>query len=67
VTEKGPHVTYDLLEQYSLNCLAHASYLMGDHSSGCAVIVDPQHDIDAYLEDATKYGRLPRPDPLRCR
>src|SRR5262245_3485311 len=45
-----------ILKQYYLNCLAHASYLIGDQSSGAAVIVDPQRDIDAYLEDASKNG-----------
>jgi rhodanese-related sulfurtransferase/glyoxylase-like metal-dependent hydrolase (beta-lactamase superfamily II) len=45
-----------ILKQYYLNCLAHASYLIGDQSSGTAVIVDPQRDIDAYLGDAEKAG-----------
>lgn len=41
-----------LLKQYYLNCLAHASYLIGDQSSGTAVIVDPQRDVDRYIADA---------------
>jgi rhodanese-related sulfurtransferase/glyoxylase-like metal-dependent hydrolase (beta-lactamase superfamily II) len=41
-----------LLTQYYLNCLAHASYLIGDQSSGTAVIVDPQRDVDRYIADA---------------
>jgi glyoxylase-like metal-dependent hydrolase (beta-lactamase superfamily II) len=45
-----------ILKQYYLNCLAHASYLIGDESSGTAVIVDPQRDIDAYLADAASNG-----------
>ncbi len=45
-----------ILKQYYLNCLAHASYLIGDQSSGTAVVVDPQRDIDAYLDDASKNG-----------
>jgi hydroxyacylglutathione hydrolase len=45
-----------LLEQYYLKCLAHASYLIADQSSGTAVIVDPQRDIDAYLADAERYA-----------
>ena len=45
-----------ILKQYYLNCLAHASYLIGDPSSGTAVIVDPQRDIDAYVEDAVNRG-----------
>jgi len=45
-----------ILKQYYLNCLAHASYLIGDQSSGAAVIVDPQRDTDAYVADAGKAG-----------
>jgi len=45
-----------LLKQYYLNCLAHASYLIGDTSSRTAVIVDPQRDIDRYLTDAAEQG-----------
>jgi hydroxyacylglutathione hydrolase len=45
-----------ILKQYYLNCLAHASYLIGDPSSGAAVIVDPQRDIDAYVADAERHA-----------
>jgi rhodanese-related sulfurtransferase/glyoxylase-like metal-dependent hydrolase (beta-lactamase superfamily II) len=45
-----------ILKQYYLNCLAHASYLIGDPSSGTGVVVDPQRDIDAYLADASAQG-----------
>jgi rhodanese-related sulfurtransferase/glyoxylase-like metal-dependent hydrolase (beta-lactamase superfamily II) len=45
-----------ILKQYYLNCLAHASYLIGDQASGTAVIVDPQRDTDAYVTDAGKAG-----------
>jgi len=38
-----------LLKQFYLNCLAHASYLIGDEASGIACVVDPQRDIDQYL------------------
>jgi glyoxylase-like metal-dependent hydrolase (beta-lactamase superfamily II)/rhodanese-related sulfurtransferase len=41
-----------ILKQYYLGCLAHASYLIGDEQSRAAVVVDPQRDIDQYLEDA---------------
>jgi hydroxyacylglutathione hydrolase len=40
-----------ILKQYYLGCLAHASYLIGDEDSQTAVVVDPQRDIDQYLED----------------
>lgn len=42
--------------QYYLACLSHASYLIGDTSTGRAVVVDPQRDISQYLEDATENG-----------
>lgn len=42
--------------QYYLGCLAHASYLLGDESSGTAVVVDPQRDIAQYLADAEEHG-----------
>lgn len=36
--------------QFYLGCLAHASYLIG--SGGEAAVVDPQRDVDIYIEDA---------------
>jgi glyoxylase-like metal-dependent hydrolase (beta-lactamase superfamily II) len=45
-----------ILEQFYLNCLAHASYLIGDEQTGTAVVIDPQRDIQRYLEAAAKYG-----------
>jgi glyoxylase-like metal-dependent hydrolase (beta-lactamase superfamily II)/rhodanese-related sulfurtransferase len=41
-------------KQFYLNCLAHASYLIG--SDGEAVVVDPQRDVDQYLEEAEIAG-----------
>ena len=38
--------------QYYLDCLSHASYLIGDESTGRAVVIDPQRDIAEYLADA---------------
>jgi len=38
-------------KQFYLNCLAHASYLIG--SDGDAAIVDPQRDVEQYLDEAT--------------
>ena len=37
-------------KQFYLGCLAQASYLIG--SEGEAVVVDPQRDVDQYLEEA---------------
>ena len=41
-----------ILEQFYLGCLAHASYLVGDKESGEAAVVDPQRDVDVYVERA---------------
>ena len=42
--------------QYYLDCLSHASYLIGDTSTGRAVVVDPQRDIADYVADAESHG-----------
>ena len=42
--------------QYYLGCLSHASYLVGDTSTGRAVVVDPQRDVAEYLADAQANG-----------
>src|SRR5678810_1115677 len=41
-------------KQFYLACLAHASYLIG--SDGEAAVVDPQRDVDEYLEEAAAQG-----------
>ena len=43
-------------KQYYLGCLSHASYLIGDETSGRAVVVDPQRDISQYVADAAEHG-----------
>ena len=40
-------------KQFYLNCLAHASYLIG--SDGEAAVVDPQRDVDQYLAEAAAH------------
>ncbi len=42
--------------QYYLDCLSHASYLIGDETTGRAVVVDPRRDIDEYVRDAAADG-----------
>jgi glyoxylase-like metal-dependent hydrolase (beta-lactamase superfamily II)/rhodanese-related sulfurtransferase len=37
-------------KQFYLGCLAHASYLIG--SDGEAAVVDPQRDVDQYIDEA---------------
>jgi hydroxyacylglutathione hydrolase len=41
-----------IFKQFYLNCLAHASYLIGDEETRTATVVDPQRDIERYLEFA---------------
>src|SRR6187397_610523 len=45
-----------ILKQFYLNCLAHASYLVGDEQSHSAAVVDPQRDVDQYLAFAAEHG-----------
>ncbi len=42
--------------QYHLECLSLFSYLIGDTTTGRAVVVDPQRDISGYLADAEANG-----------
>ena len=42
--------------QYYLDCLSHASYLIGDETTGRAVVVDPQRDVSEYIADAEGFG-----------
>ena len=42
------------VERFYLGCLAHASYMIG--SEGSAAIIDPQRDVDLYLEAAAAKG-----------
>ncbi|HZP17823.1 MAG TPA: MBL fold metallo-hydrolase [Terriglobales bacterium] len=42
------------VEHFYLGCLAHASYLVG--SEGIAAVIDPQRDVDIYLETARSRG-----------
>jgi len=41
-------------KQFYLGCLAHASYLIG--SAGDAAVVDPQRDVDQYIQEAEAQG-----------
>ena len=43
-----------ILERHYLGCLAHASYLVADKATGRAAVIDPQRDVDRYLEDAER-------------
>lgn len=45
-----------IFRQFYLPCLAHASYLIGDEATGTAAVVDPQRDIDQYIEFAAEHS-----------
>jgi hydroxyacylglutathione hydrolase len=45
-----------IFKQFYLPCLAHASYVIGDETSGTALVVDPQRDTDQYLAFAAEHG-----------
>jgi hydroxyacylglutathione hydrolase len=42
--------------QFYIDCLSQASYLVGDTSTGQAVIVDPRRDVQEYLAAAAAQG-----------
>jgi hydroxyacylglutathione hydrolase len=41
-------------EQFYLECLAHASYLLGSEGEG--IVVDPRRDVEIYLAAADQHG-----------
>lgn len=45
-----------IIKQFYLNCLAHASYVIGDEQTRTAAVVDPQRDVDGYLAFAAEHG-----------
>jgi hydroxyacylglutathione hydrolase len=45
-----------ILKQFYLNCLAHASYFVADEATHTAAVVDPQRDVDQYLEFAAAHN-----------
>ena len=45
-----------IFRQYDLACLSLFSYLIGDETTGRAVVIDPQRDVSGYLADAAARG-----------
>ncbi len=45
-----------IFTQHYLACLSHASYVVGNETTGRAVVVDPRRDIGVYLEEAAARG-----------
>jgi hydroxyacylglutathione hydrolase len=44
-----------IFKQFYLGCLAHASYYLGSENE--AAIIDPQRDIQQYLDEAAAHGQ----------
>lgn len=45
-----------IFKQFYLACLAHASYIIGDETTGTAAVVDPQRDTDQYIAFAAEHA-----------
>jgi glyoxylase-like metal-dependent hydrolase (beta-lactamase superfamily II)/rhodanese-related sulfurtransferase len=45
-----------IFQQFYLQCLAHASYVIGDGQTRTAAVIDPQRDIGQYLACAEEHG-----------
>src|SRR5688500_11644974 len=45
-----------ILKQFYLNCLAHASYLIGDEQTHTAAVVDPPRDVRPALPLAEQHS-----------
>ena len=45
-----------IFEQFYLESLGHASYLVGDERTGRALVLDPRRDVEVYLESVRMHG-----------
>ena len=45
-----------IFQQFYLDCLAQASHLVGDETTRTAAIIDPQRDVQVYLDEAERHG-----------
>jgi hydroxyacylglutathione hydrolase len=45
-----------LFQQFYLESLGHASYLLADERTGRALVFDPRRDVEVYLEAARAHG-----------
>ena len=45
-----------IFEQFYLECLSHASFLVGDEKTGRAVVIDPRRDVQQYVDSAREHG-----------
>src|SRR4029077_12240940 len=45
-----------IFTQHYLDCLSQASYLIGDETTGRAVVVDPRREIEDYVTESAQHG-----------
>lgn len=45
-----------IIRQFYLESLGHASYLIGSEETGEGLVLDPQRDIEVYLQEARQQG-----------
>lgn len=45
-----------IVQRFYLECLSHASYLVADEETRVAAVIDPQRDVDIYIEEASQRG-----------
>jgi hydroxyacylglutathione hydrolase len=45
-----------IFQQFVLESIGHASYLVGDESTGRALVLDPRRDVDVYFHAAREKG-----------
>jgi hydroxyacylglutathione hydrolase len=50
------HSVVVIFEQFVLDSLGHASYLVGDERTGRALVFDPRRDVDCYFSFARSKG-----------
>jgi hydroxyacylglutathione hydrolase len=43
------------VQRFYLDCLSHASYMVADEKTKEAAVIDPQRDIDIYMEEAKQH------------
>ena len=56
MTRAGAGVSAVFFQQFYLESLGHASYLVGDERTGRALVFDPRRDVDGYVEAARDVG-----------
>ena len=56
-----------IFKQFYSPCLGHASYVIGEESTGTAAVIDPQRDTDRYLAFPAEHALTTKQGFLRVR